>query len=264
MSDLTAVERIKLERVLKMGEGFVLNFCNRTFAEFVLLSTGIDIYDPKYGTAGNSKANRLRTFWTVESNYVVGKLLGDIVDGWEEVGGGDVFPEECKRIIGRIKESAPVPDIGVLSPASDEKVFEALAKSIRDSIERNEPQNGLDRLHTYVVKYLRARLRDRGISAERDRPLHSLAGEYIKALRNEGKIESEMAERILKSSISILEAFNDVRSNKSFAHDNPMLKHGESILIHSYITSLIRFIQGIESGSSHDQTAGNESEPDEF
>lgn len=264
MSDLTEVERIKLERALKMGEGFVLKFCDRTFAEFVLLSTGIDIYDPKYGTGGNSKANRLRAFWTIESNYLVGKLLGDIVDGWDEVGGGDVFPEECKRIINRVKESSPVPDIDALSPASDEKVFAALAKSIRDPIERNEPQNGLDRLHTYVVRYLRARLRDRGISAERDKPLHSLAGEYIKALRAEGKIESEMAELILKSSISILDKFNDVRSNKSFAYDNPMLEHGESILILSYITSLIRFIQGIESGSSHDQITDDENRQDEF
>jgi hypothetical protein len=31
-----------------------------------------------------------------------------------------------------------------------------------------------------------------------------------------------MAMRILKSSISILEAFNDVRNNQSLAHDSPI------------------------------------------
>ena len=42
MSDLTAMERLKLEKALQMSEGYVLNFNNRTFAEFILLrSIGI-------------------------------------------------------------------------------------------------------------------------------------------------------------------------------------------------------------------------------
>jgi len=247
MSNLTAMERLKLERALRMGEGYVLNFNNRTFAEFVLLSTGIEIYDPKYERGGGSKANRLRAFWTLESNYVVGKLLGDILEAWEELGGGPPPPEDCIRIARRLKESAPVPDMEVLNPISDEKVFETLAKSIRESIEHNEPENGLDRLHTYLVKYLRVLCKNHGISTERDKPLHSLIGEYVKALRNEGKIESEMTERILKSSISIMEAFNRVRNEQSFAHDNPILNYDESILVLSHVTSSIRFIQAIES-----------------
>ena len=32
-----------------------------------------------------------------------------------------------------------------------------------------------------------------------------------------------MTMRILKSSISVLEAFNDVRNSQSLAHDNPVL-----------------------------------------
>ena len=43
----------------------------------------------------------------------------------------------------------------------------------------------------------------------------------MKRLKVEGQIDSEMTERILKSSIPVLEAFNDVRNNQSFAHDNP-------------------------------------------
>ena len=37
--------------------------------------------------------------------------------------------------------------------------------------------------------------------------------------------ESEMADRILKSSISIFEPFNDVRNNRSLARDNPILNY---------------------------------------
>jgi hypothetical protein len=247
MSDLTATESLRLEKALNMGGGYVLNFSNRSFAEFILLSTGIDIHDPKYERGGGSKANRLRAFWTLESNYVVGKLLGDIIDAWEELGQGALPKEDCIRIVRRLKESAPVPDVEVLNPALNEKEFETLAKSIRESIEHNEPENGLDRLHTYLIKYLRVLCKSHGIPAERDKPLHSLTGEYVKALRNEGKIESEMTERILKSSISIMEAFNRVRNEQSLAHDNPILNYDESILVLSHVTSSIRFIQAIES-----------------
>ena len=56
-----------------------------------------------------------------------------------------------------------------------------------------------------------------------------------------------MTERILKSSISIMEAFNTVRNEQSHAHDNPVLSYDESLLVLSHVTSSIRFIQAIES-----------------
>jgi len=68
------------------------------------------------------------------------------------------------------------------------------------------------------------------ISYNKNTPLHSLFGGYVKFLREKKFIESEMSERILKSSISIFEAFNSVRNEKSFAHDNPILDYNESVL----------------------------------
>jgi hypothetical protein len=50
-----------------MGSGYVLNFSNRTFDEFVSDSTGRDIGDSKYNSGSGSKANRLRGFWREES-----------------------------------------------------------------------------------------------------------------------------------------------------------------------------------------------------
>jgi len=86
----------------------------------------------------------------------------------------------------------------------------------------------------------------RGVTTERDKPLHSLVGEYIKRLKEAGDIESEMTERILKSSISILEAFNRVRNEQSFAHDNPILNYDESLLIFNHVASAIKFIESVE------------------
>ena len=80
MSDLTFVEKRKFEQFLGMSSGYVLDFSNRTFAEFVLDSTGRDIFDARYKYASGSKANRLRAFWQKEDNALVGKLMNDLLD----------------------------------------------------------------------------------------------------------------------------------------------------------------------------------------
>ncbi len=80
----------------------------------------------------------------------------------------------------------------------------------------------------------------------REKPLHSLVGEYVKSLRSAGHLESEMTERILKSSISTLEAFNRVRNDQSLAHDNAVLNHNESLLIFNHIASTVRFLTVLE------------------
>ncbi|WP_459874451.1 abortive infection family protein [Halomonas shantousis] len=89
----------------------------------------------------------------------------------------------------------------------------------------------------------------RSIEVNRSKPLHSIFGEYVKSLRSDRLLDSVMTERILKSSISILEAFNDVRNNQSLAHDNPILNYEESLLIFNHIASSIRFIKSLEAKS---------------
>jgi len=267
MSDLKAIEKRKLERALGMGSGYVLNFSNRTFAEFFLDGFGIDIYDEKYDYGSGSKANRMRCFWEKESNYLVGKVLGLLFDEWQEFkafDSPDHPPEECLKIVRRLQESAPVPDIDAVVPNVADGTFEALAKSVRESIERNEPEAGLDRLHTFVLKYFRVLCESRGVDTRRDKPLHSLVGGYVKALKEEGLIESEMTERILKSTISIMEAFNRVRNDQSFAHDNKILNYNESLLIFGHVTSSIRFIEVIERSRTSEEAPDEEDHFDDI
>lgn len=244
MSDLTAIEKRKLERALRMSNGYVLNFSNRTFADF-FSCFDIDIYHNKYERESGSKANRMRSFWEQESNYLVAKVLSLLLEEWNEFASKEP-PEELLKIVQRLQESALVTDIGTVIPEVDDEDFEILVRSVKECIDRNEPKAGLDRLHTFVVKYFRRVCANRGIETDREKPLHSLVGEYVKKLKQEGLIESDMTERILKSSISIMEAFSRVRNNQSLAHDNQLLNHNESLLIFGHVTSSIRFIEAIE------------------
>lgn len=106
MSNLTFVEKRKFEQLLGMDTGYVLDFTNRSFAEFVQDSTGRNIYDSRYDYASGSKANRLRAFWQKEDNALVGKLMGDILD--YRAGNGPL-DEVCRLIVARLlKDASPI------------------------------------------------------------------------------------------------------------------------------------------------------------
>lgn len=252
MSDLTMIEKRKLERLFEMSDGYILGGCfsNASLQGFVLDVTEKNIYDEAYSRPGTSKANRLRGFWTVEPNHVVGKLLAELIEvvrRTNRTAQDDPVFIEGERIVKRLLQNAPVPEIAAITFTADDRDFEMVAKSVRDAIDRNEPESRLDHLHTLAVKYLRSLCRKHGISVEMSKPLHSLMGEYVKKLKEKGLIESDMTERILRSHISVFDEFCSVRDDKSLAHDNPILNYEESVLIFNYVTSAIRFIRAIES-----------------
>lgn len=264
MSDVTTAEKRKLERLFEMGSGYVLNFSNRTMADFVEEHTGRDVYAKDYPQRGTgSKAWKLRTFWEVEPNHLCGKLISALIDyrveflrAHEAEGGGflDVnrlpdeerLVEECRRIAARLSQGGAVAEIASIAAPVPEPDFEAVAREVQEAIRRNQPEAGLDRLHTFVVKFVRSLCTKRGITVTRDKALHALFGEYVKALRSAGHIESKMTERLLKSSISTLEGLNDVRNERSLAHDNPVLNYEESLLIFNHVAATIRFVKALE------------------
>lgn len=83
MADLKQTEKLKLEKVFEMSGGYVLDFSNSTFQQFVYDITKIDIYNSKFEHFGDSKAKRLRAFWQIESDYNVGFLTKEMLDYWK-------------------------------------------------------------------------------------------------------------------------------------------------------------------------------------
>jgi hypothetical protein len=253
VSDLTFVERLKLEKLFDMGSGYVLDFSNRTFKEFIANSAGCDIYCGKYDYSSCSKANLLRKFWEIEPNHITGKVLRELIDLASEQSSRrydkNLF-DECRKIVERLQQDVSVEELKIIGEGLKDSDFSLLVKTIRSSIDSNEPEGGLDRLHTFVTKFIRHLCEKKRITVSKEKPLHSLLGEYIKKMRDEGRIETQMAERILKSSIGNLEAFNSVRNDHGFAHDNPILGYDESLLIFNHVVSSITFIQALERRQS--------------
>lgn len=72
MFDLSGSDRRKLEKLLGMGGGYVLNFSDRTFGDF-FDEYRVEIDTERYRVRGSSKANRMRTFWALDADHVVGR-----------------------------------------------------------------------------------------------------------------------------------------------------------------------------------------------
>lgn len=77
-STVTSLDMRAIDSVLEMGGGYVLDFSDRTFAEF-FAEHGVRIDDRRYSIQGTSKAKRLRYFLRTASAPLSGKILASLL-----------------------------------------------------------------------------------------------------------------------------------------------------------------------------------------
>ncbi len=257
MAELTYFEKDVIENLFGLKSGYVLEFNNFEFHEFVYSAVKKDIFDKKYEYRSNSKANLLRQFIKIETNFIVGTLLDELTKFWlmKAKRGDFVFSHnemdlhaEMQKIIENLLSKKNNQQLELTVPViENDKDFSKIASYIKECIDRNEPELALDRLHTFLFKIIRNLCVKHQIEFSKVDSLNSVFGKYVKFIVSENKVDSLMSEKILKYSISIIEAFNDVRNNKSLAHDNPILNPDESLLILTNISASINFIDKIEN-----------------
>src|ERR1043165_6511728 len=111
MSSLKAIERSKFEHLFDMAGGYVLHFTDGSvgifFADF-----DIDIHDAKYRAGGTSKANKLRTLWTLEDDHLIGRVMSALIDHFLEIAPAAAAKkaagiEQCRAICQRLLGAAP-------------------------------------------------------------------------------------------------------------------------------------------------------------
>lgn len=231
-----------------MSSGYVSNFSDRTFREFIDEAVGLNIEDPKYSNETNSKARRLRMFWKVESNAVVGKLLLELIEHvrsedsyrWDQALG-----DECIAIANRLLAGATVSELDAIKPNRKGEGFEMLAREVHQAIQNNHLREALDRLHAFLTAYVRTLAQNHGINIE-EKTLNAIFSEYVKTISAKGKLQSDMSQQVMKMSVTALDKFNHVRNNQSLAHPNEVLNHEEALLIFNYVAATVRFLGTLE------------------
>lgn len=108
MARLDYIKKNKLEDLLEMGGGYVLDFTDAEFASF-FREIGVDIDSPQYAAnkRSHSKANRLRGFWEKEPDNKVGMAIEKLVDYAEHLYGKNrELTEETERLIADCRNIA--------------------------------------------------------------------------------------------------------------------------------------------------------------
>jgi hypothetical protein len=192
MTKLRLSDRRFLEDVFEMGSGYVLNFTDRTFAEFFENELSVNIDDPKYRLKGTSKGKRLRTFLEIESEPVVAKALRVL---WEYRDSFREPTEEQKEtarqqkdrffgIVHSIEGAISTARTDAIEKFAENQTLEELISAIERDTQANKPEAALDRLHTYCMKKFAFVLDQKGIAfdkrrspAEPGREIHQGPGE---------------------------------------------------------------------------------------
>jgi hypothetical protein len=236
-----------------MNSGYVLDFSDRTMAEFFEDEFGIDIYQEKYRFNGTSKAKHLRAFIETEDEYTVAKVLRALWQYRESLSRYHSNSAEINALKTRffdlvswIEGSGAVARTDALDRFKRDETLEELIAAIERDIAANKPAAALDRLHTYCMKKFAHLLDERAITWDRNDPLQSRVGKYVKALETERDVR-EITRRIIKSAISVFEQFNDIRNNRSFAHDNDLIDQAEARFIFDAISAFLRFVKSVET-----------------
>ncbi|APV52285.1 hypothetical protein BWI17_04330 [Betaproteobacteria bacterium GR16-43] len=126
-----------------MGGGYVLDFSDRTFAEFFSDELSVDIDDPRYRGGGDSKAKRLRYYLRSVSAGEALKCLhalwghretlkrrGKVVP--EVPGAADEFSTLVLRLAGKTPDNV-APSTQAVPTALDEKDCETLRNSLLET-----------------------------------------------------------------------------------------------------------------------------------
>jgi hypothetical protein len=145
MANISSTEKLKLEKLLEMDSGYVLNFSNKSFQNFMLENTKLDIYSDTYSDGGSSKANRLRTFWSKEPNQLVGELIIKLIEYWEASKNLDSsaitidqknLMNDCLKIANNLKQSKTTENLIVKLNRKDvyDHIFALCQNDLRFSI----------------------------------------------------------------------------------------------------------------------------------
>jgi hypothetical protein len=239
-----------LEEALDMGSGYVLNFSDRTFAEF-FEDQGITIYQERYEFNGTSKAKHMRAFIQLEDAFTVCRVLRQLWEYRESIPNyaaneNGALKARFFAFIDRVESGSEVLRTDAIERFARDQTLDELVASIERDIGANRPAAALDRLHTYCMKKFGHLLDQHGVGWERTEPLHSRVGKYVKALGQTREMR-EVTTQIIKNAIGVFDKFNHVRNNQSLAHDNDLLDQAEARFIYDSVTAILRFVKSIET-----------------
>jgi hypothetical protein len=246
-------QRDTFNRIFKSSDGWVLDFSDRTMAEWFDENFGLTIFQPRFQIDGASKGKSLRGFVEVAEPRLVANVLRAL---WayrcslSELREADTAEEVRLRLwleqfTAELDQLSALPLNEAIVDFSGDTTLNKLRASIASDLIGDKPDVALDRVHTYCVKRFRHLLASRCQTTDPNAPLDGLFGFYGKHLRDTAAI-SDFALPMLRIQHKIFEFLNTARNKRSLAHDNELLELSEARFVIDCVLSSLAFIERIE------------------
>lgn len=257
---LPTKSRTVFDQIFYSGGGYVLDFSDRTMAEWFEETFDLNIFQERFQIEGQSKGKTLRGFVEVAEPRFVAQVMRALWDyrcslaDYRE----DDAEEEArladwlKRFANELEAASTMKLEDALTDFSRDTTLPKLRAAIANDLVAEKPDIALDRVHTYCVKRFRHLLSERGQPVDAKTPLHAIFGTYGKLLRDSGEV-TEFALPTLRVQHKLFESLNDARNKRSFAHDNDLLSISEAQFLIDCVLSSLAFIERIESSRTQSE-----------
>ena len=236
------------EKLFNMESGHVLDFSRDGLKNFIRDSVNLDAFTLDYSNhvkkrfRTDSMANTLKYFWETEDFDKTLKLVSDLVDYYEyEYYGDENEVADAKIILNRYYSP-----VKIKNDYSDEKRIIDLINEINHIIDERQPIFAVDKLHTLTQFIFRQICDSHNITYKKTDGIDLLFKKYVQFLNQNNYIESKMSKTIFRNTGTLLSQFNEIRNNKTYAHDNPILNQFESEFIYKQVVNILYFINYVD------------------
>ncbi|MES9822830.1 MAG: abortive infection family protein [Candidatus Thiodiazotropha endolucinida] len=231
MVSLKRTEMRILDEIFDMGSGYVLDFSNRTIAEFFEDELGVDIYDEKYAFNGESKAKHVRAFIEIEDGYIVGQLLRKLWDYRNSFGehSESELERDQKRLfdlIARIEAGKSPPVLNKLTGTADILNFDTVSRDLKRALDnaQTDPESAVTSACSTVESVCRSIIIELGGDLPSRKDIKGLFNAVKKPLGlspDRTDIDSQIADdvrKILSGLATVVEGIGALRTHGGDAH----------------------------------------------
>jgi hypothetical protein len=220
-----------LHEIFEMGNGYVLDFSNRTLSEFFEDELGIDIYDEKYAFNGDSKAKRVRAFIEKEDGCIAGQLLRKLCDHRNSYGGRPAHElardeQRLFEIVSRIETGAVPPALTRLSGTAQTLNFDTVSRDLKRALDtaHTDPESAVTSACSTVESVCRSIILELGGELPNKKDIKGLFNAVKKPLGlspDRKDLDTEIADDVRKNLsglATVVEGIGALRTHGGDAH----------------------------------------------
>lgn len=220
-----------IDDAFDMHGGYVLDFSDKTIAEFFDEELDIDICDKRYTTIGTSKAKRVRSFIEQHDPLTVARLLRKLWEYKEPVGSG--FGNQCEEVknklfalIEQLESVRGWRAARTLSKAAVTLDLDTVSRDLDRALEntQSDPESALTSACSTLESVCRSVLTELDIDLPKNKDLPSLykaVREPLGLTPKESEFPTEIANdvlKVLRGLSTVVEGIGALRTHGGDAH----------------------------------------------